>query len=51
MANLATMADRPQPLPRRLAWIALWIGGVVLLVFVLDLLGVPAGDWIRDLIH
>ena len=43
------MPDRPQPLWRRLARIALWIGGVILLVFVLDLLGVPAGAWIGDL--
>jgi uncharacterized membrane protein YbhN (UPF0104 family) len=43
------VADRPQPLPRRLGRIAAWIGGLVLLVFVLDLLGVPAGDWVRDL--
>ncbi|HEX5711782.1 MAG TPA: lysylphosphatidylglycerol synthase domain-containing protein [Solirubrobacterales bacterium] len=43
------MPDRPQPLWRRLARIALWIGGVALLVFVLDLLGVPAGEWISDL--
>jgi uncharacterized membrane protein YbhN (UPF0104 family) len=41
--------DRPQPLGRRLARIALWIGGLALLVFVLDLLGVPAGEWIADL--
>ena len=43
------MPDRPQPIPRRLAQIAAWIGGVALLLFVLDLLGVPAGEWIRDL--
>jgi uncharacterized membrane protein YbhN (UPF0104 family) len=39
----------PAPLARRLARIAIWIGGLALLLFVLDLLGVPAGDWIRDL--
>jgi uncharacterized membrane protein YbhN (UPF0104 family) len=33
----------------RLARIAIWIGGVVLLIAVLDLLGVPASDWIREL--
>ncbi len=42
-------ADRSQPLARRLARIALWLGGVALVLFLLDLLGVPAGDWIRDL--
>jgi uncharacterized membrane protein YbhN (UPF0104 family) len=34
---------------RRIARIAIWIGGIALTIFVLDLLGVPAGDWIRDL--
>ena len=43
------MPDRPQPISRRLARIAAWIGGVALLLFLLDLLGVPAGEWIRDL--
>ncbi len=42
-------ADRAQPPTRRLARIAIWIGGVALFLFVLDLLGVPASDWIRDL--
>lgn len=45
------MTDHSQPLARRLIRIAAWIGGVVLFIFVLDLLGVPAGDWIRDLFH
>ncbi len=36
-------------LGRRLARIGAWIGGVVVLVGVLDLLGVPASEWIRDL--
>lgn len=39
------------PLTHRLARIALWVGGVALFIFVLDLFGVPAGDWIRDLIR
>jgi uncharacterized membrane protein YbhN (UPF0104 family) len=43
------VTDRSQPLARRLVRIAAWIGAVVLFIFVLDLLGVPAGDWIRDL--
>jgi uncharacterized membrane protein YbhN (UPF0104 family) len=43
------MADHSQPLARRLVRIAAWIGAVVLFIFLLDLLGVPAGDWIRDL--
>lgn len=33
----------------RLARIGIWVGGVALAIFVLDLLGVPAGEWIRDL--
>lgn len=49
MANLASVADRSQSPSRRLGRIALWIGGLALFVFVLDLLGVPAGDWIREL--
>ncbi|HEY4779349.1 MAG TPA: lysylphosphatidylglycerol synthase domain-containing protein [Solirubrobacterales bacterium] len=44
------MADRSQPLARRLVRIGAWIGAVALLLFVLDLLGVPAGEWVRDLI-
>jgi uncharacterized membrane protein YbhN (UPF0104 family) len=38
-----------QPLGRRLGRIVAWVGGVALAIFVLDLLGVPAGEWIRDL--
>lgn len=33
----------------RLARIGLWVGGVALGIFVLDLLGIPVDDWIRDL--
>jgi len=33
----------------RLARIAIWVGGVALLIFILDLLGIPVSDWIRDL--
>jgi uncharacterized membrane protein YbhN (UPF0104 family) len=32
-----------------LARIAIWVGGVALFLFVLDLLGIPAADWIREL--
>ncbi len=49
MANLASVTDQRQPLSRRLLRIGAWVGGVALFVFLLDLLGVPAGDWIRDL--
>jgi uncharacterized membrane protein YbhN (UPF0104 family) len=44
-------ADRAQPLSRRLARIAAWIGGVALLIFVLNLLGIPVGDWIREMLR
>src|SRR6202000_2091887 len=37
------------PPHRRLARIAIWVGGVALLVYVLDLLGIPVGDWIGEL--
>jgi uncharacterized membrane protein YbhN (UPF0104 family) len=47
----AAGAKRSQPVARRLARIAVWIGGVALLIFVLNLLGVPAGDWIRELLR
>jgi uncharacterized membrane protein YbhN (UPF0104 family) len=40
-----------RPLRRRLARIGVWIGGVALLILVLDLLGVPASDWIRELLR
>jgi uncharacterized membrane protein YbhN (UPF0104 family) len=43
-------AAQPLPLSRRLLRIALWVGGVALFVAVLDLLGVPASAWIRDLV-
>lgn len=38
-------------LQRRLLRIGLWIGGLAVALFVLDLLGVPAGEWIRDLLR
>ncbi len=40
-----------RPLTRRLARIAIWVGGVALVVLVLDLLGVPVSGWLRDLLH
>jgi len=45
----AAAAQPSQPLRRRLERIALWVGGVALAIFVLDLLGIPVDDWIRDL--
>jgi uncharacterized membrane protein YbhN (UPF0104 family) len=40
---------RSQPLSRRLARIGLWVGGVALGIFVLDLLGIPVREWIEEL--
>jgi hypothetical protein len=37
------------PVTRRLARIALWLGAVALLLGLLELLGVPAFEWIDDL--
>ncbi len=36
---------------RRLTRIGLWLGGVALVLFVLNLLGIPAADWIRELLR
>lgn len=38
-----------QPLSRRLGRIALWVGGIALAIFVLDLLGIPVREWIEEL--
>ncbi|MBN9622828.1 MAG: flippase-like domain-containing protein, partial [Actinobacteria bacterium] len=38
-----------QPLSRRLTRVALWVGGSALLIYVLDLLGIPVDDWISEL--
>ncbi len=45
----AAEAERPPSPAHRLARIATWVGGVAVLVFVLDLLGIPVGDWLADL--
>jgi uncharacterized membrane protein YbhN (UPF0104 family) len=42
--------SRGQALPRRLLRVAAWLAGIALVLAVLDLLGVPATDWIRDLL-
>src|SRR5262249_8646982 len=36
-------------LSHRLLRIAVWVLGVALVIFILDLVGVPVSDWIRDL--
>jgi uncharacterized membrane protein YbhN (UPF0104 family) len=46
--RLASLA-RDDALLARLGRIAVWVGGLALLIFVLDLLGIPVSDWISDL--
>jgi hypothetical protein len=41
--------DGKPTLARRLGRIALWVGGVALAIFVLDLLGIPVREWIEEL--
>ncbi len=45
----AYAVGRPQSPSRRLLRIGLWIGGVALAIFLLDLLGVPVREWIDEL--
>jgi uncharacterized membrane protein YbhN (UPF0104 family) len=45
----AAGGGRSQTLFRRLARVAAWLGGIALLLAVLEVLGVPALDWIGDL--
>jgi uncharacterized membrane protein YbhN (UPF0104 family) len=40
---------RDEALLARLARIVIWVGAIALLMFVLDLLGIPVSDWIRAL--
>jgi uncharacterized membrane protein YbhN (UPF0104 family) len=47
-SRLAALA-RDQALLARLTRIALWVGGLTLLILVLDLLGIPVSDWLRAL--
>jgi uncharacterized membrane protein YbhN (UPF0104 family) len=46
--RLAALA-RDDALLARLGRIAVWVAAVVLVIFVLDLLGIPVDDWIRAL--
>src|SRR6476659_9014837 len=46
---LAGLAD-DDALVSRLTRIAIWVAGIAILILVLDLLGVPVGDWIRALL-
>jgi uncharacterized membrane protein YbhN (UPF0104 family) len=49
MATNETRVDGHGWLVTRVARIAAWLAGIALALFVLDLLGVPVGDWIRQL--
>ncbi len=40
---------RDEALLARLVRVAIWVGGVALLILILDLLGIPVSDWIRQL--
>ncbi len=42
---------RDEALIARLARIVIWVGAIALLMFVLDLLGIPVSDWIRSLLR
>jgi uncharacterized membrane protein YbhN (UPF0104 family) len=46
----ASAADTPRhpSIPARLARIAIWVGGIALVLLVLDLLGIPVHQWIHD---
>jgi uncharacterized membrane protein YbhN (UPF0104 family) len=48
-ATTDTRSAAPRPILARLARIALWVGGIALVLFILNLLGVPVADWIRQL--
>jgi uncharacterized membrane protein YbhN (UPF0104 family) len=41
----------PQNLKLRLARIGIWLAGLALAISLLDLVGIPVGSWIRDLLH
>jgi uncharacterized membrane protein YbhN (UPF0104 family) len=45
---LAGLAEN-DALVARLVRIAVWVGGVALLILILGLFGIPVGEWIRDL--
>ena len=47
-SRLAALA-RDEALLARLARIVIWVAAIALLMFVLDLLGIPVSDWIRAL--
>ena len=48
--DAAALREKGPPTRRRLLRIAIWVGGVALAIFALNLLGIPVSDWIRDLL-
>jgi uncharacterized membrane protein YbhN (UPF0104 family) len=49
-SRLGSLA-RDEALLARLGRIVVWVGAIALLIWVLDLIGVPVSDWIRELFH
>jgi uncharacterized membrane protein YbhN (UPF0104 family) len=49
MSSRLSAIGRNEALLARLGRIVAWVGGVALIIFVLDLLGIPVSDWISDL--
>ncbi|HMA27820.1 MAG: lysylphosphatidylglycerol synthase domain-containing protein [Solirubrobacterales bacterium] len=49
MRSRLAALSQDESLVARLIRIAIWVGGVALLIFALDLLGIPVSDWIREL--
>jgi uncharacterized membrane protein YbhN (UPF0104 family) len=49
MSSRLSAIGRNEALLARLGRIVAWVGGVALIIFVLDLLGIPVSDWISEL--
>ena len=49
-SGAAASSEQDPPLGRRLLRIAIWVGGVAIAIFLLDLVGIPVSDWIADLL-
>ncbi len=48
-AGAEPISQHRPPVPERVLRIGSWIAAVALVIFVLNLIGVPVSDWIRDL--
>jgi uncharacterized membrane protein YbhN (UPF0104 family) len=48
-SGAAASSEQGRPLGARLLRIAIWVGGVALVIFLLDLIGIPVSGWIHDL--